>query len=211
MDSGTCVAATVSGAASRATPKLRVTSLPPQEASDIEVTAVSLRALQVYAPKSQRAEYERGIQLAATWLAKAQPKTNEDRAFQLLGLQWARGNREIISRLARELVSEQRSDGGWAQLPSLPCDAYATGQALVALRETGTLAVSDATYQRGIRFLLNSQLDDGSWHVGTRAVPVQPYFDSDFPHGRDQFISAAATNWATMALAVSRTRAGSGY
>jgi ankyrin repeat protein len=186
-------------------------SRPPQEASDIEVTAVSLRALQVYAPTSQRAEYERAIQLAAMWLAKAQPKTNEDRAFQLLGLQWAHAEKEIISRFARELVSEQRSNGGWAQLPSLPCDAYATGQALVALRETGAIAVSDATYLRGIRFLLNSQLEDGSWHVRTRAVPVQPYFDSDFPHARDQFISAAATNWATMALAVIGTRAGSGY
>ena len=34
----------------------------------------------------------------------------------------------------------------------------------------------------------------------TRAPPIQPHFDSDFPHGPDQFISAAATNWAAMAL-----------
>jgi hypothetical protein len=30
---------------------------------------------------------------------------------------------------------------------------------------------------------------------------VQRYFDSDFPHGKDQFIATAATHWATMALA----------
>jgi hypothetical protein len=53
-----------------------------------------------------------------------------------------------------------------------------------------------------VRFLLATQLDDGSWHVRSRAVPIQPYFDSQFPHGEDQFISAAATNWATMALIV---------
>ena len=35
----------------------------------------------------------------------------------------------------------------------------------------------------------------------TRTLPVQPYFDSEFPHEHDQFISDAATNWATMALA----------
>jgi len=52
-----------------------------------------------------------------------------------------------------------------------------------------------------VRFLLDTQLDDGSWYVRTRAIPVQPYFDSEFPHGPDQFISAAATNWATIALA----------
>jgi len=28
----------------------------------------------------------------------------------------------------------------------------------------------------------------------------QPCFDSGFPHGRDQFFSAAATNWAVMPL-----------
>jgi len=47
---------------------------------------------------------------------------------------------------------------------------------------------------------MDSQLADGSWYVASRAVPSQPYFDSNFPHGPDQFISAAATNWASMAL-----------
>jgi len=55
-------------------------------------------------------------------------------------------------------------------------------------------------YKRGVQFLLNTQLEDGSWYVKTRSIPIMPYFESDFPHGRDQFISAAATNWATLAL-----------
>src|SRR6266481_436951 len=50
------------------------------------------------------------------------------------------------------------------------------------------------------RFLLNSQLEDGSWYVQTRAAGFQPYFDNGFPHGVDQWISAAGTSWATMAL-----------
>jgi hypothetical protein len=37
--------------------------------------------------------------------------------------------------------------------------------------------------------------------VRTRAIPIQPLFDASFPHGADAFISAAATNWAAMALA----------
>jgi hypothetical protein len=28
----------------------------------------------------------------------------------------------------------------------------------------------------------------------------QPYFDAGFPYGHDQWISAAGTSWATMAL-----------
>ena len=47
---------------------------------------------------------------------------------------------------------------------------------------------------------MNTQLADGSWFVRTRALAIQPHFDADFPHGRNQFISAAATNWATRAL-----------
>jgi hypothetical protein len=61
--------------------------------------------------------------------------------------------------------------------------------------------VSDPVYQRGVKFLLSTQLEDGSWFVSTRTLPIQPYFDADFPYDRNQFISAAATNWATMALA----------
>jgi ankyrin repeat protein len=173
---------------------------PPIESSDIQGTATALRAVQVYMPEAQRAEYDKTVQRAGEWLAKAQPKTTEDRAFQLFGLMWAGGKQEIARKAARDLLQEQRSDGGWAQTPSLASDAYATGQALVALKEAGVLKPSDAAYRRGARFLMNTQFEDGSWYVMSRSIPFQPYFDSDFPYGHDQFISTAATNWATMAL-----------
>ena len=35
----------------------------------------------------------------------------------------------------------------------------------------------------------------------SRAPEFQPYFESGFPYGHDQWISASATAWATMALA----------
>jgi squalene cyclase len=173
---------------------------PPLESSDIAVTANALRALQVYGPKAQRAEYEKAIQLAADWLKKAQPRTTEDRAYQLLGLAWAGGKKDALQKAARALLAEQRADGGWGQLSSLASDAYATGQALVALREAGAVVTTDPTYQRGIQFLMSTQLEDGSWYVKSRAIGFQPYFESGFPHGHDQWISAAATNWAAMAL-----------
>ena len=87
---------------------------------------------------------------------------------------------------------------GWAQLSSLASDAYATGQALVALKEAGGMAATDAAYELGTQFLLNTQLEDGSWYVRSRSIPFQPYFESGFPHGRDQWISASATNWASI-------------
>jgi ankyrin repeat protein len=178
-------------------------SRAPLESSDVETTAVCLRVIQVYGPKSRRAEYDKSVLLAAAWLAKAEPKTSEDRVFQLLGLWWAQADKALVSRAAQGLIAEQRSDGGWAQIPSLSSDAYATGQALVALQQSGAFQVSAPAYKRGIEWLLKKQLGDGSWHVASRSLPFQPYFESDFPHGRDQWISAAATNWATMALALS--------
>ena len=62
------------------------------------------------------------------------------------------------------------------------------------------LSVADPAYRRGTQFLLKTQLADGSWFVQSRSLPVQAYFESGFPHGRSQFISCAATSWATMAL-----------
>ena len=79
-------------------------------------------------------------------------------------------------------------------------DAYATGQALYALHASGREPTT-VPYEKGVRYLLRTQLEDGTWFVRSRAFGFQPYFESGFPHGKDQFISAAATSWAAMALA----------
>ena len=34
----------------------------------------------------------------------------------------------------------------------------------------------------------------------SRGFGFQPYFETGFPHGKDQFISSAATSWAAIAL-----------
>jgi N-acyl-D-amino-acid deacylase len=167
---------------------------PPLEASDFTATALSLRAIQLYGKDPQ----ER-IQRARNWLLTSQPKTNEDRAMQLLGLAWGRASTEELKQRVVALLAEQRTEGGWGQLSTLESDAYATGQALVALQAAG-LDVASAEYQRGVGFLLRTQFPDGSWLVRSRAFPVQPLKDSGFPHGKDQWISAAGTSWAAMAL-----------
>jgi N-acyl-D-amino-acid deacylase len=52
-----------------------------------------------------------------------------------------------------------------------------------------------------VAFLLSTQQADGSWHVKSRAVKFQPYFQSGFPYDHDQWISASGTAVAAMALA----------
>jgi len=172
--------------------------------SDIMQTAIAMRALQLYAPTPVKAAYDQSIQLAAAWLAKAQPKTDDDRSWRLVGLAWVGNDKGAIQKAKQELLAVQRSDGGWSDMASMDSTAYATGKALVALQIAG-LPASDPAHQRGIQFLLNTQQEDGSWYVKTRALAVQPYFDNGFPYGFDQWISAAATSWATMALALAPT------
>ena len=181
---------------------------PPIESGDVRVTAESMRALQAYAPPAERPLAEAAIRRAAEWLAAVQPDETQERAFQVLGLHWARANRASVAAAAKRLVSGQRADGGWAQISSLDSDAYATGQSLVALLASGSLTSADPVVRRGVEFLRKTQLADGSWFVGRRAIPIQPYFDAAFPHGKDQFISAAATNWAAQALIYASTKSG---
>ena len=122
--------------------------------------------------------------------------------MQLLGLRWAQAGAATQKKIAAGLLAIQRADGGWSQTPDLKSDAYATGQTLFALVQAGGLVPTDAAYQKGIKFLLSTQHADGSWYVRSRAPKFQPYFESGFPYGHDQWISAMATGWAATALAL---------
>jgi hypothetical protein len=173
---------------------------PPLEASDFQVTAAAIRSLIAYAPRSHEEDYRSAVKRAVRWLEKAEPASTEDHVFHILGLRWGGGSRQTIRKSAAQLLALPRSGGGWGQIPALAPDAYATGQALVAIRESGILTPRAPQYQQGVQYLLRSQMEDGSWLVRTRSPSFQPYFDSGFPNGYDQFISAAASNWAVMAL-----------
>jgi hypothetical protein len=173
---------------------------PPANDGDFTATALAVRGFRRFGPPGRAAEIAGRVAKARAWLVAATPRTTEDRAFQLFGLKWAGARKEDIDKAAAGLLAGQGKDGGWSQLASMPGDAYATGQALVALQQSGAVSVADLAYRRGTRFLLQTQLADGSWFVRSRSLPVQPFFESGFPHGRSQFISCAATSWATMAL-----------
>jgi ankyrin repeat protein len=175
-------------------------SRSPIQESDFARTARSLRILRVYGPPARKAEFDQRVARARDWLAQSAPFTNDDAAMQILGLHWA--GVEVASE-ASALAAQQRADGGWAQTPNLESDAFATGETLWALRECGALRPSEATYKRGVEFLLSTQWPDGSWYVRSRAPKIQPYFQSGFPFDHDQWISSAATAWAVMALAPS--------
>jgi hypothetical protein len=172
----------------------------PIEYSPFTGTSLGLRVLQLYGPPAKRQEFESRIAKARHWLEQNTARDNEGRTFRLLGLGWAGADKKVLAKAVDDLIRNQRADGGWAQLPGLESDAYATGQALYALRIGGGLSSDHETYRKGVANLLRTQLPDGTWLVHTRSYPVQPYFESGFPHGPDQWISAAATSWAILSL-----------
>ena len=109
------------------------------------------------------------------------------------------------NRFRRSLLGLQNADGGWGQELGRESDAYSTGVSLILLQETAEYdkfgAFNASWYQRGIEYLIVTQNRDGSWHVSSRATPVQQYFDNGDPHETDQFISMQATAWSIAALA----------
>jgi ankyrin repeat protein len=155
-------------------------------------------------PTQLRKETDARLARAKTWLLTAEPRETEDYTFRLLGLHWAGATQGESSRAASELLALQRPGGGWAQLPHMEPDAYSTGEALVALHEAGGVPVTDPAWQRGLKYLLSTQDDRGTWHVRSRMLspaPVSPpYFETGFPYGHDQFLSTDATCWAAIAL-----------
>jgi hypothetical protein len=162
-------------------------------------TALAVRGLKMYSPPGRQEETTARIARAREFLRKPAAGDTQEQAFKLLGLVWAGGSRTDISNQVNRLLALQRGNGGWGQLPTMPPDAYSTGQALYALR-AGSAAPSSDSYRKGVQYLLRTQLEDGTWYVRSRAIGFQPYVDSGFPHGPDQFISAAATSWAVIAL-----------
>ena len=173
----------------------------PLETGDIHLTAMAIRSIQLYASAAKKYRVEELVKKTRLWLEQTNSDQQQELAFQLLGLQWCGSSADHKTKIAAILRSMQNKDGGWSQLPTLKSDAYATGQTLYALYESGMEKPEGAVYQKGLSFLLRTQNEKGAWVVATRSFPIQPFVDSDFPpYDDDQFISATATNWAVMAL-----------
>jgi hypothetical protein len=110
-----------------------------------------------------------------------------------------------LNRQRERLLAEQNLDGGWGQSSERDSDAYSTAMSLLLWAQTSDDykfgPFRHPNFQRGIAYLIRTQHEDGSWHVSSRASPVQEYFDNGDPHDTDQFISIMATGWSAAALA----------
>src|SRR5207247_2254213 len=119
---------------------------PPLEGSAFTSTALAVAGLRVYGPAKRAAELAPMRARAAAWLRKTKPVDTEDLVYQLRAFA-AVDDQAGVGEAVQALRAQQRPDGGWAQLSRLKSDAYATGQALIALNELGGVTPGDPAYQ----------------------------------------------------------------
>lgn len=151
----------------------------------------TLLASLAYGPvPGAEAEARRG----AVWLAVYDaPPTQQELALRML-VAARSGHAEALPTLAAPLLALQRGDGGWAQTTARASDAYATGQALVALAAAGQGPKSDAVL-RGLRFLLDTQRPAGDWPMLSRNIKA-----GDTAPRENEPIVAAGTGWALLGI-----------
>jgi hypothetical protein len=173
---------------------------PPLEYSIISHTAMAAGGLTSYPLPGLKKQTNESLRRAREWLLAAQAKSAEERGMRLMGLVWTNAPKSRVQAAIAEVRAQQEAGGGWSQFARTDADAYATGLSLYALHVAGVPATDEA-YRRGVAYLLGTQYQDGTWLVRSHSFPTQRYFESGFPFGRHQWISAAGTSWAALAIA----------
>lgn len=134
------------------------------------------------------------IDKANAWLA-AQPPSDD---FQVRNLRLLLAVREGVDNadlvpLIDRVCERQNADGGWGQLPDMPSDAFATGQAVLALASARCGYNHPAT-ARGVTFLRQTQREDGAWAMASRKIEGAEEIKNLDP------ITYAGTAWAVLGL-----------
>ncbi len=167
--------------------------------SDENMTLLALLSLVPATAKDESAKtaLDKGVQ----WLSAT--KTSEDsQSLALRVILWRRVGRpsEESKPWADIIASRQNADGGWSQTPELASDAWATGQALYALLDSGMTA-EDEAIRRGVQFLIDTQREDGSWAMTSRpAKPEDPPSKNLIP------IIGGGSAWGVLGLARSQRK-----
>jgi hypothetical protein len=172
-------------------------SRPPINESETTDNAWLIMALEaattVDSPEPQRAALAKAH---AWWESVKLPDTQQDKAFKvILGVRAGKSRSELQPTID-ELLALQHPDGGWAQLPNSPSDAYATAQTLYALALAGD-GVDAPHMAKAIAFLTSTQQPDGSWLMTSRSSP-----DGSTGGSAKLLtpITCGAASWATLAL-----------
>jgi hypothetical protein len=150
-------------------------------------TAISLRVLAA----ADAPRFRKQIDAGHRRMRELRTTSMVDTSGVLLGLAGVSG--EAASKQRRDclerLLSAQGDLGGWGPYASAPPEPFDTAIALLALAEAGDFPGRVKTLDRGRRFLIGSQLSDGSWPETTRPARSVSYAQR-----------LSTTGWCTLAL-----------
>ncbi len=177
---------------------------PPFESDDhfgVTLAAVTAGVLPQSYRKTDGAAA--GIQRLRGWLRDHPPRNLHHKGMMLWAASGLDGvvDDETRQKWSRELLSVQRSDGGWRLIDlgagkwkrpedvdeKLPSDAYATAFSIFALRQA-EIPVDHPQLQRGLQWLRSSQRESGRW------------FSRSPRRDGKHYISHAATMFALLAF-----------
>jgi squalene-hopene/tetraprenyl-beta-curcumene cyclase len=143
---------------------------PPFFESDEIATLLGAMALDPHVPADtkEKSPMRDARAKAAAWLSDHKATdTTQAAAYRLLAKVRAVTAAKTLQQEIDQLLGRQQKDGGWAQVPDRPSDAYATGQALYVLN-IAAVKPDHAAIQRGAAFLVSTQKEDGSWPMTRR-------------------------------------------
>ena len=145
--------------------------LPLQDRTKAETDAVTTMwaALALATIDKPDARTDRAIKSAVDFLRTVKPGRSTESLVSALLVERKFGQAVRATGLLKELLSRQNGDGGWVWRRGGDSDAFATGQALYALSQSGLPATNGAV-QRARDYLIKSQSDDGSWSIPSRAI-----------------------------------------
>lgn len=96
------------------------------------------------------------------YLAQAKPRSSTEWHLTRMLVAQRFNEQELLTKLRADLLKQQNDDGGWGVLPGQPSQAWSTGEAMYALRQTGSTR-DDPQLVRAQQYLLDTQRDDGTW------------------------------------------------
>lgn len=152
-------------------------------------TAQACRTLEMLAPR----QYAEALRRAERWLANQPRNSLVDQVAVIFGLEHRR--EELCRDAGAAILVSQNADGGWGPYATSGSEPFDTAIAILALARLPDAATNLAAIERGRRYLLVNQQDDGGWIETTR------------PPGAVSYAQRLSTSgWATLALLATRNR-----
>jgi hypothetical protein len=140
------------------------------------------------------------IAKAEAWLRAQRPKNVLDASATVIGLHGAEDAdaREQRLRCVELLRAAENESGGWGPYVISPPETFDTAIAMLALSMVEPQANVQAALDRGRRWLVENQLEDGAWRETTRPAGAFSYAHQ-----------MSTTAWATQALLATRAASAS--